>query len=414
MSIIIKDISEKRIDNKIIIDIKVLDEEKRADDWILKRHNYIRQDDGHDILTCTIESAHLSNIKIDAVESAILFCLPKALIFSQDLVCEYPSDPLFNSNLKFLMKRLVTIPKKLHPLWKYHVLQAKKNLHEINLSLKDGEFEDFKCKDRVGWFFSGGIDAIHTGISVKELTDAIHCVGNPANFPLTETNLFLLKKIRPDVALHKVYTPLYDFTEWFYNSHGCFLGGVGSLFSNLLTSIFINGTEGLEDTDSGSGCPIDHLFSNSKMRFFSYGHSWKVKKYEFIKNNLHKDVILTNGQCCPVPKNNLKKNSLAKNCSFCAECILNMLDLYSLDLEFSSTMFDWKFFDKWLYDKVKTEPKHHPHFYQVLPMKAQKIKHKNKKMANRLIYLYNKFVEKLLEDHPDLADEGLVTLTEIL
>lgn len=413
MSLIIKKIETDKIaNNKTVVKAYVLDEEKYIDErYGFRKHNYVRNEEGLDVLEWTIESDKQHNINPITAESVVAICLPKAIYLNQNIVSEIPVDPVFLANIKFIIKRLVTIPPDLHPLWEYHVKEAKSKFHEITVTAPEAPFVPYYAKDRVGFFFSGGFDAAHTALSIKELTDAIHIVGNPANFPMTDINVELLRKIRPDVQLHKVTAPLYDFTEWFYLSHGCFLGSVGLLFDNMLTSVFVNGTEALPNTDSGSGSPIDHMFSNSKMRFFSYGHGWKVDKYKFIKNNLHKNTVLSLGQCCPVPQHyNPKRNKASNNCSKCAECILNMLDIYSLDMEFDAPTFDWRFLNSWLHDKVKTEPKHHPHFYQVLPMKAAMIRKKNVAIADRLILIYNRFVEKLLLDHPDLSEKGLKTI----
>jgi len=283
-------------------------------------------------LIFTINSPDLDLILPVDVSPGIIFSLSNAIQTNQDINSKEPVDTVLFDGINHWQDRMLSMPKKDNVYWRKH-LQIKKSFNKIDINVPRKPLYGATMKHRIGLFYSGGADSLYSLLTLKEVSDVVHIQALFMNQAVSERNLKLLRILKPNVVLHRVTVNYGTYLKshgrgssymsdiWTWLDHGIVLASIGSLFSNLLTSIAISGTDRFAGSDCGSGRDIDYLFSSSMLRFMTFGLRSKVVKYKFLAAHPKAKHILTHMQSCPHPKPN------TVNCSKCIECILNMLML---------------------------------------------------------------------------------------
>jgi hypothetical protein len=317
--------------------------------------------------TFTVVSEWAQEINPFRPEFAIMAVFDKACLHGHSIKTDYAIDPVFISNLEFFQDRISAPPEQKSFVWEKYDKDWKARLHRVKIISNKDRVLGSSPKTRVGIFYSGGIDSLYSLTSMAEITDAIHVQNTYINKPNSEVALTLLKKIRPNIRVHRVYTPLEerDPQVWSCLTHGTYMYAVGLIFSNYLTSVVFSGTDRIPGAECGTGHDVDYLMSSSRMRFVSCGHMFKYLKTKYMSTLPEANEILSGAHTCPVAFRD-KLNTKRNNCSQCTKCIIDMsfLDAFGLR-EAGEIMFDYTDFVA----KAKNLPKNQnePFFYGLLP-----------------------------------------------
>lgn len=184
--------------------------------------------------------------------------------------------------------------------------------------------------DRVGSFFTGGVDSFYTFLKNKEeITDLIFVHGYDVNLK----DISLRERISESlnkVAAHfnknlieietNLRTLLNPFVSWPLLAHGAALAAVGHLLSEDFKRIYIAATHTFDNVFPwGSNPVLDPLWSSEKLQFIHDGcEADRIEKIKFISEY---DFALENLRVC------YENRGGAYNCCECYKCLRTMISL---------------------------------------------------------------------------------------
>jgi hypothetical protein len=185
-------------------------------------------------------------------------------------------------------------------------------------------------QNRVGSFFSGGMDSFYTFLKHhEEITDLIFVHG--LDIKLTDKSLRerTASKIR-EVALSfgknvieietNVRSLLNPYADWGKLAHGAALAAIGHLLYQDFCRIFIPATHTYADLFPWGSHPVlDHLWSSETLTFIHDGcEATRVQKASLISQY---DIALKSLRVC------WKNPNGSYNCGQCEKCLRTMINL---------------------------------------------------------------------------------------
>jgi hypothetical protein len=187
-------------------------------------------------------------------------------------------------------------------------------------------------ENRVGTFFSAGLDSFYTFLkNQEEITDLIFVHGFDIRL-----NDHALRKRTSEVMRHvglsfgkrvvevetNVRSLIDPYVPWLH-SHVAGLASIGHLLSPYFRRIYIPGTHTHGDTDQfpwWSHPSLDPLWSTEALEFIHDGcEATRIQKAALIAQS---DVALKSLRVCFESANN------AYNCGYCEKCIRTMINLH--------------------------------------------------------------------------------------
>lgn len=200
-------------------------------------------------------------------------------------------------------------------------------------------------KNRVGLFFSGGVDSFYSLLKHQdEITDIIFVHGfdiKLENKILREKVFRRIKKVgeQLDKNVIEIETNIQHFFKtvgglnWGEYGHGAALAATGHLLSPLFCRIYIASShERGEVIPWGSHYVLDHLWSSEDLEFVHDGFGYsRIKKVAFISNY---KIALENLRVC------WKNPDNSYNCGECEKCLRTMINLKISNALEKCTTFD--------------------------------------------------------------------------
>lgn len=242
----------------------------------------------------------------------------------------------YSGNLSFL-KNVSTI-QDIYSSWsndltKIPIAEGKKN---------DRSKKAFS-NNRVGVFFSGGVDSFYSAVkNAGNITDLIFVHG----FDINLNNILLRDKVSErlsavaeslEVNLIEVETNLRDmldmFVKWGPLGHGAALATIGHLFPNYFRRILIPATYTYSSLFPWGSHPVlDHLWSTPTLEFIHDGcEATRVQKISFFSGN---KTAQENLRVC------WRNINDSYNCGKCEKCIRTMINLLANDCLDKFKVFD--------------------------------------------------------------------------
>ncbi len=185
-------------------------------------------------------------------------------------------------------------------------------------------------KNRVGTFFSGGVDSFYTLVKHREeITDLIFMHG----MDIRLHNEYLRKETSD--SIHKIAeafgmqvteietnlrTLLDSHVRWNTYGHGAFIAATGHLLSHKLNKIYIPASHTYADMHPCGTHPVlDHLWGTETLEFVHDGcEATRVEKVARISEY---DVVLEHLRVC------WQNVDGTYNCGICEKCIRTMINL---------------------------------------------------------------------------------------
>jgi len=181
-------------------------------------------------------------------------------------------------------------------------------------------------------FFSGGVDSYYTYLKHRErITRLIFAVGFDMQLSQTSFANLVQKQIREaadklGVGLISIRSNIHDFSDkyvhWRYY-HGAVLGGVASLLSSELDTVYIASSHNYSDLFPWGSHPIlDPHWSTEAVQVINDGcEATRLQKLALVAQN---DVALQTLRVCFNNKND------RYNCNRCEKCFRTKIALYAL------------------------------------------------------------------------------------
>jgi hypothetical protein len=208
------------------------------------------------------------------------------------------------------------------------------SLRRVRISNVAPEIKDNCQEQRVGIFFSGGVDSFYTFLKHRdEITDMIFING----FDLFSDNDALRSKtsemihkigssfgkrvIEVETNLH-IYFHTFFKRGWAALTHGAALASVGHVLSPFFKRIFIATSHTYDDLSPWGTHPLlDPLWSTEKLEFIHDGcEATRIDKVALLSQF---DIALQFLRVCLSPRLNG-----AYNCGHCEKCLRTMINLY--------------------------------------------------------------------------------------
>ncbi len=191
--------------------------------------------------------------------------------------------------------------------------------------------KDNPTENRVGVFFSGGVDSFYTLLRNRDdITDIIFVHGFDLRLDetgLREKTAGMVRDVGANLGKNviEIETNLREFLDHFVNwlslGFGPALTSVGHLLAPFFKKLFISAGYTYANMEPcGSHVLLDPLWSSDSLEFVHYGaEASRVDKVAFISSF---DVALQSLRVCTV------KADGAYNCGECIKCLRTMINLY--------------------------------------------------------------------------------------
>ncbi len=191
--------------------------------------------------------------------------------------------------------------------------------------------KDNPTENRVGVFFSGGVDSFYTLLRNRDdITDIIFVHGFDLRLDetgLREKTAGMVRDVGANLGKNviEIETNLREFLDHFVNwlslGFGPALTSVGHLLSPFFKKLFISaGDTYTYLVPQGSHVLLDPLWSSDSLEFVHYGiETSRVEKVAFISSF---DIALQWLRVCSGKANG------AYNCGECTKCLRTMINLY--------------------------------------------------------------------------------------
>ena len=198
-------------------------------------------------------------------------------------------------------------------------------------------------ENRVGTFFSGGVDSFYTFLKHQdEITDLIFVHGLDIQLNDTILREKTSKKIR-EVASNfgkniiEIETNIREildyYVDWGFLGHGAALTAIGHLLFPKFCRIYIAATHTYADLFPWGSHPVlDHLWSSESLEFIHDGcEATRVKKVSLISRY---EIALQSLRVC------WKNPNSSYNCGRCEKCLRTMINLKANNALCRCTTFD--------------------------------------------------------------------------
>ncbi len=190
--------------------------------------------------------------------------------------------------------------------------------------------KDISTENRVGVFFSGGVDSFYTLLKNRdEITDLILVHGFDFRLDQVELRKQASQMVRNVGAqcgknVIEIETNIREFLDHFVSwaslGHGPALASIGHLFAPFFKKIFISANYSYAHLNPwGTHILLDPLWSSNSLKFVHYGVKSRVEKVRFISGF---DQAMQSLKVCSV-----KKRS-DYNCCECTKCLRTMINLH--------------------------------------------------------------------------------------
>ncbi|MFC1853324.1 hypothetical protein ACFL27_24260 [candidate division CSSED10-310 bacterium] len=205
------------------------------------------------------------------------------------------------------------------------------SLQKIKISGTELKKSDPPAENRIGTFFSGGVDSFYTLLKHRsEITDLIFVIGfdirldddvhreRTTDIIRTIGTNFGKRVIVVETNLRSFFDP---YVHWGNLGHGAALACVGHLLSSFFKRIYIPATLTQPDIQPcGSHPLIDPLWSTESLEFVHDGYETnRIDKIRFLAPH---DVVLQSLRVC------FKNPQSSYNCGRCEKCLRTMICLY--------------------------------------------------------------------------------------
>ena len=239
-----------------------------------------------------------------------------------------------HSNMKLnreVSRQLLNSTNKIMDI--YHAWNP--SFHRIDLENAIPVEKDNPTENRIGVFFSGGVDSFYTLLRNRDqITDIIFVHGFDLRLDeigKREKASSMVRDVGAQLGKNviEIETNLREFLDHFVNwpllGHGPALISAGHLLAPFFKKIFISaGDTYAHIVPQGSHVLLDPLWSSDSLEFVHYGmEASRVDKVEFISSF---NVALQWLRVCS------GKTNGAYNCSECIKCLRTMINLYVLGL----------------------------------------------------------------------------------
>ena len=218
------------------------------------------------------------------------------------------------------------------------------SLKEVGIKNLVPGAKELPQENRVGTFFSAGVDSFYTLLKhQEEITDLIfvhgfdiclddHALRKKTSEAIREIGLKFNKRvIEVETNLRSV---LDTYLSWFH-SHGAFLASVGYLLSPFFRRLYFPATHTQADADRlpwGSHPALDPLWSTETLEFVHDGcEASRIEKVTMIAES---EVALKSLRVCGINPDS------AYNCGRCEKCIRTMINLHIAGALDRCTTFD--------------------------------------------------------------------------
>jgi len=205
------------------------------------------------------------------------------------------------------------------------------SFHRIDIEDAIPVEKDKPTENRVGLFFSGGVDSFYTLLRNRdEITDLIFVHGFDLRLDeigLREQTAQMVRNVGANLGKNviEIETNLREFLDRFVNwtslGFGPALASLGHLLAPFFKRLLISTPYTYADIEPNGSHPLlDPLWSSDSLEFVHWGlEASRVDKVEFISGF---DQVLESLRVCPV------KTGGAYNCGECVKCLRTMMNLY--------------------------------------------------------------------------------------
>ena len=217
------------------------------------------------------------------------------------------------------------------------------SLHRVTVKNAKAVQRPPSTKNRVGVFFSAGLDSLYTFLKHREeITDLIFVHG--LDVKLSDTSLLekTSKKIREfasafGVNVVEIETNIRElldpYVDWLFWGHGAALAAIGHLLYPDFHRLYIAASNTYADLyPCGTHPVLDHLWSTEALAFVHDGcEATRVEKAALVSKS---DIALHTLRVCWENPNS------AYNCGRCEKCLRTMINLKVNDVLERCTTFD--------------------------------------------------------------------------
>jgi len=195
-------------------------------------------------------------------------------------------------------------------------------------------------EDRVGTFFSGGVDSFYTLIKHQdEITDLIFIDMRLTDSVLREKTSKIIRDVASafgknvieiETNIRELFKP---YVKWGPLGHGAALAAIGHLLYPAFSRIYIPATHTYTDLFPWGSHPVlDHLWSSDSLEFIHDGcEATRVEKVSLLSKY---EIALQSLRVC------WRNPNGSYNCGRCEKCIRTMINLEVNDALGRCTTFD--------------------------------------------------------------------------